>query len=427
MIFVGIDVAKDKHDCFILNSEGTVLADVFTIANNRIGFETLLSRIQSCSQGESKIKVGLEATGHYSYNLLGFLLDSGLATYVINPLHTNLYRKSLSLRRTKTDRIDARTIAMMLMSDPVSLADISAHLSQYGITADPRTLRKDIEQLVEFGVDIVKDRRVQNLYHVATRHFEAPEVKLLIDAVQSARFITPGKSKELVKRLTAFVAPGDAVLLKRHLYIDSRVKAVNESIYISVDRIQTAIAERKKIAFRYFDYSPSKERVHRHDGQVYSVSPYALLWNNDIYYLVGFHDHRQQVVKFRVDRIDGLKVTQKAAVQKPKDFDVSAYFTQEFSMLTGKTCHITLLCENPLMNSIIDRFGEDAPTQIVDENHFTVEATVDLSSNFYGWVFSSGGKMKITAPQEAVDGFQRMLEINSNPPVKTSHLKGGQA
>lgn len=131
MIFVGIDVAKDKHDCFILNSEGTVLADVFTIANNRIGFETLLSRIQSCSQGESKIKVGLEATGHYSYNLLGFLLDSGLATYVINPLHTNLYRKSLSLRRTKTDRIDARTIAMMLMSDVdlKSYTDTAYHLA----------------------------------------------------------------------------------------------------------------------------------------------------------------------------------------------------------------------------------------------------------------------------------------------------------
>ena len=124
---------------------------------------------------------------------------------------------------------------------PVSIADISAHLKEHGITADPRTLRNDIEQLVEFGVDIVKERRVQNLYHVATRHFEAPEVKLLIDAVQSARFITPGKSKELVKRLTTFVAPGDAALLERHLYIDSRVKAVNESVYISVDRIQTAI------------------------------------------------------------------------------------------------------------------------------------------------------------------------------------------
>ena len=293
---------------------------------------------------------------------------------------------------------------------PVSLADISAHLKEHGITADPRTLRSDIEQLVEFGVDIVKERRVQNLYHVATRHFEAPEVKLLIDAAQSARFITPGKSKELVKRLTAFVAPGDAALLERHLYIDSRVKAVNESVYISVDRIQTAIAERKKISFRYFDYAPSRERIHRHDGQVYSVSPYALLWNNDIYYLVGFHDHRQQIAKFRVDRIDGLKVTQKAAVQKPKDFDVSAYFTQEFSMLNGEECKVRLLCENRLMNSIIDRFGEDVSTQVVDESHFGVEVTVNLSSNFYGWVFASGGKMKITAPQEAVDGFQRMLE-----------------
>lgn len=225
---------------------------------------------------------------------------------------------------------------------PVSLADISAQLKEHGITADPRTLCNDIEQLVEFGVDIVKDRGAQNLYrgaqnlyHVATRHFEAPEVRLLIDAVQSARFITLGKSKELVKRLTTFIAPGDAALPERHLYINSRAKAVNESIYVSVDRIQTAIAERKKIAFRYFDYSPSKERVHRNGEKVYSVSPHALLWNNDTYYLVGFHEHRQQIAKFRVDRIDGLQITQKAALQKSEDFDVSACFTQESSMHTG--------------------------------------------------------------------------------------------
>ena len=117
MVCVGIDVAKDKHDCFILSSEGEVLANVFTIPNNRDGFEALLQRIRSCALPADKIKVGLEATGHYSYNILGFLLDKGLATYVINPLHTNLYRKSLSLRKTKTDRIDARTIAAMLMSD----------------------------------------------------------------------------------------------------------------------------------------------------------------------------------------------------------------------------------------------------------------------------------------------------------------------
>jgi len=117
MICVGIDVAKDKHDCFILSSEGEILADVFTIPNNKEGFETLLQRIQSCAQKSDKIKVGLEATGHYSYNILGFLLDNALDSFVINPLHTNLYRKSLSLRKTKTDRVDARTIATMLMSD----------------------------------------------------------------------------------------------------------------------------------------------------------------------------------------------------------------------------------------------------------------------------------------------------------------------
>ena len=117
MICVGIDVAKDKHDCFILSSEGEVLTDVFTIPNNAEGFDTLLQTIRRCARPEDKIKVGLEATGHYSYNILGFLLNEGLDTYVINPLHTNLYRKSLSLRKTKTDRVDARTIAAMLMSD----------------------------------------------------------------------------------------------------------------------------------------------------------------------------------------------------------------------------------------------------------------------------------------------------------------------
>lgn len=292
---------------------------------------------------------------------------------------------------------------------PVSLGDISAYLEQYEITADPRTLRKDIEQLVEFGIDIVKDRKVQNLYHVASRHFEAPEVKLLIDAVQSARFITPKKSKKLVKSLEAFAAPHDTALLKRQLYIDSRSKATNEGIYVSVDRIQTAITEQKKIAFRYFDYSPSKERIHRHDGQVYSVSPYALLWNNDTYYLVGFHDYRKQVAKFRVDRIDNLEITDEIAVCKPEDFDVSEYFVQEFSMLNGKECKVKLICENTLMNSIIDRFGESVSTQMLDRNHFSVEVTVDLSNNFYGWVFASAGKMKIVDPAEAVVGFRRVL------------------
>ena len=147
MICVGIDVAKDKHDCFILSSEGEVLADVFTIANNREGFETLLQRIQSCSRPADKIKVGLEATGHYSYNILGFLIEKGLPTFVINPLHTNLYRKSLSLRKTKTDRIDARTIAAMLLSDVdlKSYTDISYH-------------NEELKSLTRYRFDKVRER-----------------------------------------------------------------------------------------------------------------------------------------------------------------------------------------------------------------------------------------------------------------------------
>lgn len=147
MICVGIDVAKDKHDCFILSSEGEVLKDVFTIPNNAEGFDLLLQVIKSCNTSSDKIKVGLEATGHYSYNILGFLLDNGLATYVINPLHTNLYRKSLSLRKTKTDRIDARTIATMLMSDVdlKSYTDISYH-------------NEELKSLTRYRFDKVRER-----------------------------------------------------------------------------------------------------------------------------------------------------------------------------------------------------------------------------------------------------------------------------
>ena len=147
MICIGIDVAKDKHDCFIMSSEGEILADVFTIPNNRDGFRCLLGRIQACAAAQDKIKVGLEATGHYSYNILGFLLDSGLTTYVLNPLHTNLYRKSLTLRKTKTDRVDARTIAAMLMSD--------VGLKPYTDTAYHN---EELKSLTRYRFDKVKER-----------------------------------------------------------------------------------------------------------------------------------------------------------------------------------------------------------------------------------------------------------------------------
>ena len=175
MICVGIDVAKDKHDCFILNSEGEVLADVFTIPNNAEGFDRLLQTIRRCARPEDKMKVGLEATGHYSYNILGFLLNEGLPTYLINPLHTNLYRKSLSLRKTKTDRIDARTIAAMLMSD--------VDLKPYTDTAYHN---EELKSLTRYRFDKVRERAKlkQSVSRLVTILF--PELEKLVPTLHLA-------------------------------------------------------------------------------------------------------------------------------------------------------------------------------------------------------------------------------------------------
>ena len=200
MVCVGIDVAKDKHDCFILSSEGEVLADVFTVANNMDGFETLLQRIRSCAHPTDNIKVGLEATGHYSYNILGFLLDKGLATYVINPLHTNLYRKSLSLRKTKTDRIDARTIATMLMSD--------VDLKSYTNTAYHN---EELKSLTRYRFDKVRERAklkqsVSRLVNILFPEMEALVSTLHIASVYAMLSEFPGAKQIAGAHLTHFKA-----------------------------------------------------------------------------------------------------------------------------------------------------------------------------------------------------------------------------
>ena len=179
VVSVGIDVAKDKHDCFIQSSEGEVLTDVFTISNNLNGFNTLLEKIQTCTTSQDKIKVGLEATGHYSYNILGFLLDNGLATYVLNPLRTNLYRKSLSLRKTKTDRVDARTIAAMLLSD--------AGLKPYTDTAYHN---EELKSLTRYRFDKVKERAKLKISVSRLVCILFPELEKLVTTLHTASVYT---------------------------------------------------------------------------------------------------------------------------------------------------------------------------------------------------------------------------------------------
>ena len=200
MICVGIDVAKDKHDCFILSSEGAVLADVFTIPNNLEGFNTLLDKLRACSTPQDSIKVGLEATGHYSYNILGFLLDNGLATYVLNPLRTNLYRKSLSLRKTKTDRVDARTIAALLLSD--------TGLKPYTDTAYHN---EELKSLTRYRFDKVKERAKlkQSVSRLVCILF--PELEKLVPTLHMASVYAllsefPGAEQIAVAHLTRLKA-----------------------------------------------------------------------------------------------------------------------------------------------------------------------------------------------------------------------------
>lgn len=292
---------------------------------------------------------------------------------------------------------------------PATIKNIIEYLSQNGYNATRKTVTSDINDLISFGVDIDCKRSTQNQYFLDVRVFELAEVKLLVDAVQSSRFITTKKSKQLIEKLSTFVGPHQGEILHRQLYVDTRVKANNESIYYLVDNIHTAIRQKRKVTFQYQEYGPNKDKVLKHDGYTYCFSPFALLWNDDCYYAIGFSEKHNKVAKFRVDRMVGLAITEQMAVQKPADFDVSDYFSQVFSMYEGKEQEVILKCENDLMKYIVDRFGEKVYTSATDDKHFCAKVTVSLSRTFYGWVFSFGGKMKIVAPDEAIDGFNAIL------------------
>lgn len=210
---------------------------------------------------------------------------------------------------------------------------------------------------------------------------------------------------ELVSKLADLVGSHKSEILKRHLYIESRAKTDNTDIMEYVDRIHHAIIEQRKVKFKYYEYNPNKEKVQRHGGQIYTVSPYVLVWNNDMYYAVGFYEEKERISKFRIDRMCELVLTEEQSRNIPHNLNMSDFFEKEFSMMNGKLCEVELLCENKLMSSFVDKFGADVKTEIVGASHFKVITEVNLSDNFYGWVFASGGSMKITSPVWARDEF----------------------
>lgn len=292
---------------------------------------------------------------------------------------------------------------------PITVAEIISRLNAEGFSANRHTVVSDINTLMAHGVDVVCNKSRQNYYFIGERHFEIPELTLLVDAVQAARFIPAKQSKNLIAKLSALVSVHQSNSLNRQLYVDKHIKSVNEKVLITVDLLQTAIQTKTQVTFQYFEYTASKKKVLKHGGQVYEFSPYALLWNNDSYYALGYSASHGKVVKFRVDRMASPKRTELPAVPKPKDFRVEVYAKSVFSMYDEETRTVTLECENRLMKSIIDRFGTKVKTAIIDEKYFSVEVEVSVSPTFFGWVVGFGGKMNISAPEDIRNKYHTLL------------------
>ncbi len=293
---------------------------------------------------------------------------------------------------------------------PLTLQDITKRLlDDYGIEAYRTTLTRDIHDLILFGMDIVTVRSTQNRYFVGARLFEDPELRLLKDAIGSSKCLTDKKSDQLIKKLSTLcsVYQADTLLHGTHtVYAD---KPQNELIYYIIDAIYEAMDHGRKIAFCYNEYTPEKEVVLRGDGEQYILSPYACVWNGDYYYVIGWSDKRDDIAAFRIDRIAERPVMcDEAITPPPDDFDIHEYTKTLFHMFKGAPATVELLCDNDMMKTIIDRFGTDVHTAIVDEAHFKVTAAVSLSPTFYGWLFEFGGKIRLISPDTAVEEYRQM-------------------
>lgn len=292
---------------------------------------------------------------------------------------------------------------------PLSTAIIVRHFESHGILTDRRTVTTDIDLLREAGYDIITLKGTQNRYFIGTRMFELPEVKLLIDAVYASKFITSTKSETLIMKLSSLVSSHQAENLQRHLYINERIKPVNETIYYSADVIRTAIEQKRQITFQYYEYTPTKRKILKHKGKVYRFSPYDLIWNEDRYYILGFSNSHSKVISFRVDRMCKVAIADAPIVPPPSDYSITSYGSKVFDMFDGHKATVTLRCKNDLMRVIIDRFGESVHTEVIDKEHFLATVDVSVSPTFFGWIFQFSGGIKIVSPSEISREYGDML------------------
>ena len=305
------------------------------------------------------------------------------------------------------DKLRMLRIMQILMQEtdeqhPLSAAKIVSKLNAaYGMTCDRKTIYSDIEVMDAIGVGVVHTPSKRGGFYIANRQFELPELKLLVDAVQASKFITAKKSEELIRKIGTLTSIGEASLLKRQVFIYNRPKAGNEHIYYNVDTIHTAIYENKKISFQYTAWNTNKELELKYDGAFYDVSPHALTWDDENYYLVAYDSQSTKIKHYRVDKMKGTVILdeKREGEQEFENFNLAEYAKKTFGMYGGHDEVVSLKCCSSLVGVLLDRFGTDIPIIQIDQEHFKTRVLVSVSKQFFGWVTGIGKDLKIEGPE----------------------------
>lgn len=295
----------------------------------------------------------------------------------------------------------------------LTMPQILDELEKCDVTAERKSIYTDLQDLEKLGVEITSEQVGKYTYYsVCGREFELPELKLLVDAIQSSKFITVKKSNDLIKKLENFCSKYEASQLQRQVFIQDRIKTMNESIYYSVDTIHAAIAENKQIKFKYFQWNIKKEQELRHDGKFIKVSPWALTWDDENYYLVAFDETEGKIKHYRVDKMLKIAMLDEARAGKEhfKQWNTADYAKKNFAMFGGEEEDVTVLLENSMCGVFIDRFGKDITFTPVDASHSTVRLKVALSNHFIGWIFALGDKVKITGNKTVVEKVNEEID-----------------
>ena len=292
---------------------------------------------------------------------------------------------------------------------PVTVAQMIEYLARQDIAAERKSVYDDMEALRLFGLDVQAVRvGPATGYFIGDRAFQLPELKLLVDSVQSSRFITEKKSMELIGKLESLASEHQARELSRQVYVRGRIKAMNESIYYNVDEVHAAIDGDRAITFKYFDWGVDKKRVWRHGGRRYAVSPWALMWDSENYYLIAYDHGTGQIRHYRVDKMSAIAQADepRQGAEAFRDLDMGAYSNSHFGMFSGDAQTVRLCFENALAGPVVDQFGADVSLVPLDAEHFSVTVTAAVNVQFFGWLASFGTRAKILAPASAAEAMR---------------------